>query len=324
MISVFAPSASGVFGALVADALGIALSRHEECGFGGGEYKIRSLEGVRGRSVYVIQGLFGDSLGSANDRLCNLVFFAGALKDAGAARVTVCLPYLAYARQDRRTEANDPVITRYIAQMIESVRTDRVIALDVHSPVAFDNAFRCEAIHLEAATLFARHFARTSAGRELAVLSPDIGGAKRARRFRELLQFAVGRPVTFAFMDKGRSHGVVSGDTFAGDVSGRQVIILDDLISSGTTVLRAISASRRAGAVRVDVAATHASFAQEALGLFDSSKPDSIVITDSVPLEESFATHRGGLLTVLSVAPLFAEAIRRLEAGELVWELSAP
>jgi len=125
-------------------------------------------------------------LGSANDRLCNLLFFAAGLKDTGAARVTVALPYLAYARQDRRTDANDPVSTRHIAQMIEAVGTDRVIALDVHSPIAFDNAFRCEAIHLEAATLFARHFARSFEGRELAFLSPDIGGAKRARRFQEL------------------------------------------------------------------------------------------------------------------------------------------
>jgi ribose-phosphate pyrophosphokinase len=321
---VFAPSASGAFGALVADALGIVVCPHQECAFGGGELKTRSLKNVRGRSVYVIQSLFGDSLGSANDRLCNLIFFAGALKDAGAARVTVCVPYLAYARQDRRTDAHDPVITRYVAQMIEAVRTDRVIALDVHSPIAFDNAFRCEAIHLEAATLFARHFFRTSEGRELSVLSPDIGGAKRAKRFQELLQTTVGRPVNFAFMDKARSHGVVSGDAFAGEVSGRQVIILDDLISSGTTVLRAIAASRRAGAIRVDVAATHASFVAEAHGLFGSAKPDSIVVTDSVPLEDSFAAHRGGLLTVLSVAPLFAEAIRKLEAGGSGWELAGP
>src|SRR5450631_3204869 len=106
-IAVFAPDATAAFGAAVAAGLGTPLSRHEEMEFGGCERKLRPLESVRGRSVYVVQSLFGDKLDSANDRLCHLLFLIGALKDAGARRVTACLPYLAYARQDRRTEARD-------------------------------------------------------------------------------------------------------------------------------------------------------------------------------------------------------------------------
>jgi ribose-phosphate pyrophosphokinase len=317
-ITLFAPAASTAFGTSIAAALGISLSHHEEQVFTGGECKMRPLESVRGRAVYVVQSLFGDAFGSANDRLCQLLFFIGALKDAGATRVTACVPYLAYARQDRHTEPRDPVTTRYVAQLFEAMGVERVLALEVHNPAAFDNAFRCETIHLDAAAAFVRHFAANSAAQEFAVASPDIGGAKRARRFQELLQATIGRSVNFALMDKKRSQGIVSGTLFAGDVAGRFVVILDDLISSGTTVLRAVSACRRAGASRVAVAATHASFSPEAQRLFDAGeaaadRPDSVIVTDSVPLGEGFSAHLNGSLTVLSIAPVLSDAIRALE-----------
>jgi ribose-phosphate pyrophosphokinase len=312
-IAIFAPAASAAFGVKVVAALGIPLGAHEELEFAGRESLMRPLESVRGRSVYVVQSLFGDALGSANDRLCQLLFFIGALKDAGAGCVTACVPYLAYARQDRHTETRDPVTTRYIAQLFEAVGVERVLALEVHNLAAFDNAFRCETVHLETAALFATHFAAVSAGHEYAVVSPDIGGVKRARHFQELLQSVTGRTVNFAIMDKKRSQGIVSGTLFAGDVAGRCVIVFDDLISSGTTMLRAVEACRRAGAIRIEVAAAHAAFAAEALRLFDSNKPDSMVVTDSVSLSTGFSAHLNESLTVLDAAPVFAEAIRRLE-----------
>ena len=257
-VSIFAPAASAELGARIAAALGLPIGRHEETTFSGQERKLRPLESVRGRSVYVVQTLFGDAQGSANDRLCGLLFFIGALKDAGARRVSACVPYLAYARQERRAAARDPVTTRYIAQLFEAIGVDQMIALEVHDRAAFDNSFRCAAAHLETAPLFVRHFCADIGAANLAVATPDIGGAKRARRLQELLQTAVGRTVNFAIIDKKRTNGVVSGDLFAGDVAGRRVIIVDDLISSGTTLLHAIDACRRAGAARVDVAATHA------------------------------------------------------------------
>jgi len=312
-ISVFAPAASATLGARIAAALGVALSPHEEVEFTGREYKFRPLECMRGRSVYVIQSLFGDTAASANDRLCQLLFLINALKDGGAGSVTACVPYLAYARQDRRLAPADPLTARYVAQLLEAVKVDRVVALDVHNLAAFENAFRCPTVHIEAAALFVKHFAVNSADAEYAVVSPDIGGVKRAHRVRELLETALGRTVTFALMDKVRSAGIVSSSLFAGDVAGRRVIIVDDLISSGTTVLRAIDACRRAGAVRIDVAATHASFSTEAQRLFGSDRPDSVVVTDSVSIDPSFARHTGTLLAVLNVAALFADAVRALE-----------
>ncbi len=314
-VAVFAPGTSAAFGAKVAAGVGLPLRTHEELEFTGSEYKMRVLANVRGQSVYVVHSLFGDSLGSANDRLCQMLFFIGALKDAGARTVCACVPYLAYARQDRRVDVGDPVTTRYIAQLFEAVGVHRILALEAHNRAAFDNAFRCETVHLEATSLFVRHFATASRDHEYTVVTPDIGGAKRARYFQELLEAAVGRAVNFALMDKKRSRGVVSGNLFAGDVAGRHVIIVDDLISSGTTVLRAVDVCRRAGARRVDVVATHASFAAEARRIFDPNGPDSVMVTDSVSLGEEFSAHLTGSLTVLTIAPLFAEAIRTLELG---------
>jgi ribose-phosphate pyrophosphokinase len=312
-IAVFAPAASGMLGARIASALGVALSPHEEAEFTGREYKLRTLSCIRGRSVYVVQSLFGDAVGSANDRLCQLLFFINALKDGGASSVSACVPYLAYARQDRRVAPNDPLTTRYVAQLFEAVKVDRVVALDVHNLAAFENAFRCPTVHIEAAALFVKHFAANSAGADYAVVSPDIGGVKRAHRVRDLLEIAIRRPVTFALMDKVRSAERVSGAVFAGDVAGRRVIVVDDLISSGTTVLHAMHACRRAGAARIDVAATHASFSADAQRLFESDGPDSVVVTDSVALDSRFARHTSDSLTVLDGAALFADAIRALQ-----------
>ena len=319
-IALFSPAASAALGGAIAKLLGVPLSPIEETEFGGGERKLRPLQDVRGRSAYVIHSLFGGPLGSANDHLCEMLFLIGALKDAGARRITACAPYLAYARQDRRIESGDPVTTRYVAQLFEAVGVGRVICLDVHDPAAFENAFRCGTVHVDAGSTFVQHVASKPSGLEYVVASPDIGGAKRARHFHGLLQTALGRPVDYALMDKTRSRGGLSGTLFAGDVAGKHVIILDDLISSGTTVLRAVGACRRAGATRVDVAATHASFAPEARRLFDPGipaheRPDSVVVTDSVPLAAGFSGYAKASLTVLGIAPVLAEAIGSPEAG---------
>lgn len=321
-VALFAPAGTAAFANRVASSLGLPLRASEEREFDGGEHKMRSLEPVRGRSVYVIQCLHGDAQGSANDRLCRLLFFVGALKDAGALRISLCLPYLAYARKDQRTKARDPITTRYVAQLVEAVGTDRVMILEAHNRAAIDNAFRIESLHLEAVRDFVQEFALDAASGDRVVASPDIGGIKRARHFKESLEAAVGKPVGLAFMDKKRSDGTLSGDAFVGDVRGKQVILVDDLISSGSTILRAVAAGRAAGAKRIDVAVTHGVFDLQAHRLFESSGPDSILVTDSVPLEQSFSSYLSRSLKIVSVAPLFAEAIRRLELGGSLSELA--
>lgn len=309
----FAPKTSLDFGTRVADALEVPLSSSEEREFDGGEHKMRPLVDVRNEDAYVVQSTCGDAGASANDKLCRLLFFAGALKDAGAARVTAITPYLAYARKDRRTQPRDPVTTRYVAALMEAVDIDRVVALDIHNEVAFDNAFRCHTVRLEAAEVFAAHLESDICDRPVAVMSPDIGGVKRAQRLRDCLIRTLAREVDFAFVEKRRASGVVSGGTLVGDVDGRVVIIYDDMIATGTTILRACQAARRAGAKSVHVAAAHAAFLPAAIHIFESQAADSVLVTDSIPLRSEFAKWlTTGALRVCSVAPLVARTIQDL------------
>src|SRR5512137_964379 len=153
-LMLFSMAASAELGVAIAATLRQPLAAHEEREFDDGEHKARPLDSVSGTDVYVVQSLHGGPDQSANDKLCRLLFFVGALKDAGAARVTVVTPYLCYARKDRRTKPNDPVTTRYVAAMFEAVGIDAIVTLDVHNPVAFENAFRCRTVTLTAAPLF--------------------------------------------------------------------------------------------------------------------------------------------------------------------------
>lgn len=319
----FALKGSGSLGMAVARHLGQNLAEIEERDFEDGEHKIRPLEAVDGRDVYVVHSLHSDGNASVNDKLCKLLFFIGALKDAGAARVTAVTPYLCYARKDRRTQPLDPVTTRYVANMFEAVGTDAVVALDVHNPVAFENAFRCRTVSLTAAPLFVA-FAKQFTEDKLCVVSPDPGGVKRAEIFRQALETAVGRPIGKAIADKHRAGGVVSGDLFAGDVAGATALVIDDLISTGTTLLRAARATKRAGASRVVCLVSHALFKQGATAIFDDPVIDRFVVTDSVAVSSDILAHAHDRLEVLTVAPLLGDAIRRLHQGEGFADLLAP
>ncbi len=313
---VFAPRHSAPFALSLVSALGISLAACEEREFDDGEHKMRPLVDVRGQDVFVIQSIHGDSQASVNDRLCRLLFFIGALKDAGAAEVTACVPYLAYARKDRRTQPLDPVTTRYVAAMFEAVDCNRVIVLDIHNEAAFDNAFRCETVRLEAAAVFAAALGSPLPAGRIVVASPDFGGIKRAEQFRTVIEEHCSVSAELAFMHKVRRAGALSGETLVGDVQGANVLVFDDLIASGSTVMRAVKAARSAGSRTVRVIATHPVFSAEAIQLFGEDGPDAMLVSDSVPIRSQYASMLNGRLQICTVAPLFAECIRRLHRGE--------
>jgi ribose-phosphate pyrophosphokinase len=324
-VKVFAPATSSHFAASVCERIGCVPGRLRERDFADGEHKIRPLESVRGEDVYVIQSLHSEAGHSVNDKLCRLVFLLGALRDAGAARLTAVIPYLAYARKDRKTRSRDPVTTRYVAAMLESSGLDRVVTLDVHNLAAYQNAFRCRTEHLEAKRLFVDHLAARLGDESLAVVSPDVGGVKRATAFREALQATLGRGVTDAFINKKRSREVLTGDTVVGDVEGRIAILLDDLISTGTTLVRAAAACDALGARGVIAVATHGLLVDPAGEQLAESALDAVIVTDSVAPLGSISDAFAARLTTLSVAPLIGDAIRRLnEDGSLVELLGEP
>jgi ribose-phosphate pyrophosphokinase len=320
-MALFALRSGRPFGERVAAKLGLELAAHEELDYEWGQHKTRPLTSVRGRDVYVVHSLHGDFEQSANDKLCRLLFFLGALRDASAGRVTAVAPFLCYSRKERKTKSRDPVTTRYVAALFEAVGVDRVVTLEVHNLAAFQNAFRCRTEHLEAHGLFARFFAERFGDRELAVVSPDVGGIKRAERYRQALERRLGQPVPGGFVEKYRSAGVVRGERLSGDVAGRSVLLVDDMICAGTTLARAAEACRKAGAREIVAAAAHGSFVPEASRLLADAPIDQIVVLDHIPptpLERSLAEAK---LTLLDATSLVAESIRRMHEGGSLVEL---
>lgn len=320
----FALASSADYGRQIGAALAVPVAAHEEHEFADGEHKARPLVNVRGRDCFVLLSLHGDERYGVNDKLCRLLFFIGALKDASAARVTAVVPYLAYARKDRKAEPRDPVTTRYVAALFEAAGTDRLVTLDVHNLAAFQNAFRCPTDHLEARLLFADFFPGLIGEQPVTVLSPDAGGMKRAERFRAALSARLGRPVAMGFMEKQRTLERVSGSLLVADVRDRAVIVFDDLISSGTTMLHAAMACRDAGAARVYAAATHGVFVDGAGRVLADPVFERVVVTDSVPPFRLTSDAALGKLSVVSAAPLFAEAIRRIHDGGSLTALLEP
>jgi ribose-phosphate pyrophosphokinase len=311
MPRLFALGSSRAYGERIAAQLGIALSDHEEHDFEDGERKARPSAEVRGRDVFVVDALYGEPKQSVHDKLCALFFFAAAVKDAGAACVTAVVPYVCYTRQDRKVEPGDPVATRYVAQLFEASGIDRVITIDVHNPAAFANAFRRPTESLAASPLFAQHFATRLAGADVAVVSPDIGGLKRAETLATALARLMDRKVPATAIRKHRVDHVLDDDTDVEEVGGRFVIIVDDVIGTGSTVLRAARACRRGGAAKVFVAATHGLFVGAAQAVVADPAVDRFVLTDTVPpfrVDPELARRK---IELLDSIPLAAEAIRR-------------
>ena len=320
-LAVFALNASRTFGEQVAAHLGVALSAHEEREFDDGEHKARPLVNVRDRDVFVLQSLYTDARQSVNDKLCRLLFFIACLHDASAARVTAVVPYLAYARKDRQTQPRDPVTSRYVAALFEAVGTDRIVTLDVHNLAAYQNAFRCRTDHLDANPLFVEYFAKQPSADELAVVSPDVGGVKRAEKFRAALGRRLGRELPLAFMEKTRAKGVLRSGRLVGEVGGKTAILIDDLISSGGTLLGAAAACREQGARRVLAAASHGVFIAGAERLFDGRAIDQVVVTDTLPPTRLDPAPVADRRVVLPAAALFAQAIDRIYRGGSLVEL---
>ena len=322
-LCLFALSETKDFGQSVATSMGQTLCAHAENEFDDGEHAARPLINVRSKDVYVVQSMYDAPGLSVNDKLCRLVFFCGALRDAAAARVTAVMPYLGYQRKDRKSQPRDPVTTRYLAGIVESVGVDRVLAMDVHNLAAFQNAFRVRTDHLEARPLLLDHLLHVTNGEDLVVISPDEGGVKRAHKFAKTLRARCEQPVTVAFVEKVREAERVSGGTLIGDVEGRVALIVDDIISTGTTTRRATEACARGGASAVYAAATHGVFVGNAPQTLGTDLLDGIFVANTIPPFRLKGTPVESKLHVCDVAPRMARAIEAIHSGGSVAALNA-
>lgn len=318
-MQLYSLDADPVFGLALASYLGIVLTPHENRRFEDAEHKLRPLLDPRHRDTYVVHSLYGDPHHSPYDKLGQLLMFIATLREHGAAHVTAVLPYLAYARKDRQTQAFDPVTLRYVAQLLEAVGTTQLIVLEAHNVAALQNAFRIPTMHLSAHHAFERRVMELVGNDTLAVASPDPGGVKRAQLWRESLEKTLLRPIGFAMVDKRRAAGVVSSEHLvAGDVAGLCVLLLDDLIASGDTMRRAAVALRRAGAKTVVACAAHGLFTGDAASTLTDDSLAHILVSDSVPpfrLPLVSAVCRK--LSVVSAVPLVARAIQVCHAPHL-------
>ncbi len=290
----------------VADTLGVPLAEREASRFPDGEMRIEVRSSVRGCDVYLLQ-----STGPvAEAHLFQLLLLADACRRAGAARLTAIVPYLGYARQDRRASGREPVGARLVADLMAAAGIRRVVALDLHSTL--EGVFAVPLEHLTAVPLLAACL-RGGLPEDGVIVSPDLGATKLAERYARLLE----RPV--AFVHKHRLSGEqVTARGVTGEVRGLTPVIVDDMISTGGTIEAAIGALLEAGArPGVTVAATHGLFVGPAAERLRGVPVDRVVVTDSVVPGDA----AGLRLEQVSLAPLLADAVSRLHGDRSLSEL---
>ena len=309
-------------GPTLAAALEEPLASFEERCFEDGERKLRPLHDPHGHEAVIVAALHGmgamgpamSSPTSPHDRLWRLMLLAATLRDHGAARVTAVLPYLAYARKDRRTQPWDPLSLRVLAQALESAGVAQVVAFEVHDTAAFENAFRVPVVNVQAWPVFEPlAWAQFEAG-PVAVAAPDPGGVRRALALHAHLSARAMHPIGFAMVDKRRSGGVLTGGHLvAGEVEGRTVLLVDDLVATGHTLGQAAAALKRAGARGVVALAAHGLFTPGAAQALAEPALDALVVTDSVPGGRlPLGSAASAKLQVLSAAPLLAHTVAQL------------
>lgn len=287
-------------------ALATAIARHLGIGlgdvtletFGNGERYCRYDESVRGTDVFLVQS------GSppVNDHVLELLVMVNAARLASAHRVTAVMPLFPYARQDKKSAPREPISGRLLADVLQAAGADRVLTMDLHAGqiVGF---FGIPVDHVTALPLFAQYFERQGLrGEEVVVVSPDLGRVKAARRFARMID------ADFAIVTKVRpEHERALAAEVIGDVRGKRVVIGDDMIVSGGTLVAAASATLAAGARDVRAFATHALLTPEAVGVLDRSDIAEVVVTDTVALDGLPAPER---LAVVGVAGLLGDTIR--------------
>ena len=296
----------------IASEIGMPLTGMEVKRFADGEIDVKIADSVRGQDVFLIQ----PTCYPVNENLIELFIIIDALRRASAARINAVVPYYGYARKEKKTQARDPITAKLMANIIQNAGANRLITVDLHAE-AIQGFFDIPVDALTAAKILAR-YVRERNGEGLVVVSPDTGGVARARALAQHLGDA---PI--AFIDKRRPQDDhVEVLKVVGEVAGRRCVIIDDLISTGNTLVNAARALRAERATTVDVVATHGVLSNDALQKLHEAPIDEICITDTIPLREE-QRNGGGTprLRVLSVAPLIAEAVVRVHEARSVSEL---
>lgn len=263
-----------------------------------GETRVKLEENVRGSDVFIIQSMSEP----ANHHLMEFLLMIDAARRASASRITAVIPYYAYAKQEKKMSGREPISAKLVANLIVTAGADRILAVDMHAP-AIEGFFDIPVDHLRATPLLAHRIKRSGIG-DLVAVSPDAGGVARADLFRA----RVGAPL--AIISK-RHPEADSTEVLemVGDVDGRVAVIVDDMISTGGTLVAAAEMLKERGATQIIAAATHGIFAGTALRQIADSAIERVFVTDTMPLS---VTEPSTKIDVVTVAPMIAEAIMRI------------
>jgi ribose-phosphate pyrophosphokinase len=295
----------------IASSLGVELGRASVGRFSDGEVTVEIQQNVRARDVFVVQS----TCAPTNEHLMELLIMVDALKRASARRITAVIPYFGYARQDRRPRSTRvPISAKVVANLLETVGVERVLTMDLHADqiqgffdIPVDNIYASPVL---LADLKSKNY------KDLVVISPDVGGVVRARALAKQLG------CDLAIIDKRRPAANVSEVMHViGEIEGRNCVVMDDMIDTAGTLVKAAEVLKERGAKRVYAYCTHAVFSGPAIERMEKSLLDEVVITNTIPLND--AAKASKKIRQLSVAFLFAETIRRITDGESVTSLFA-
>ena len=299
-IKVFAGNAHPELARDIAEILGVEVGASKVGKFSNGEISVDINETVRGTDVFLVQPVCEP----VNDNLMELLIMIDACKRASAGRITAVVPHYAYARQDRKAKARQPITAKLVADLIHTAGADRVLTMDLHA-AQIQGFFDIPVDHLEGVPILAKYFQGMGLNEEeLVAVSPDIGGVKRTRKFAEKLHAPI------AIIDKRRPRPNVSEImNIIGDVKDKTVILVDDIIDTAGSIVNAAEALDKMGAKEVYACCSHAVLSGPAIERIQNSCLKEVVVLNTMPLTDDKKIDK---IKVLSVAPIVAEAIRRI------------
>jgi ribose-phosphate pyrophosphokinase len=298
-IKVFSGNANPALAKDICQSMNIPLGNAVVTRFSDGEINVQIVDNVRGMDVFVVQ----PTSSPVNRHLMELLIMIDALKRASAARITAVLPYYGYSRQDRKVQPRVPITSKLVADLITTAGTSRVLTIDLHAG-QIQGFFNIPVDNLFAAPVILEYL-RSKKFKNLTVISPDAGGVERARAFAKRLNAAL------AIIDKRRDKpNVAQVMNIIGDVKGHDCLLLDDMVDTAGTLTEGAAALRANGAVTISAACTHAVLSGPAIQRINDSALDELIATNTIALDSKQQECKK--ITVLSVAPLLADAITRI------------
>lgn len=306
-IKIFTGNSNRALAERISEEIGIKLGQCEIGKFSDGEIYVDIAETVRGLDIFLIQS----TCTPVNESLMELLILIDAVKRASAGRINAVIPYYGYARQDRKAKAREPITAKLVADLLERAGADRIVTMDLHA-AQIQGYFDKPVDHLSGMATLAECF-KGKISKDAVVVSPDVGGVRRARSFANILDLPI------AIIEKRRPKANVSEImNVIGEIEGKDVILIDDIVDTAGTITTAANVLKDFGANRVMAAATHAVLSGPAIERIEKSDIEKFIVLDTIPLSEEKMIDK---IEIASVAGIFGETIRRIHNNKSVSKL---